>query len=367
MRLGLLSRQVARLAFLTHLARKAGQVTHIAAPGTLAAAARIRDGKRAGSYGLWAVLGVLLCTAMSCWKPSAALRYANLHEACLSGDLNAVKEFLRRAPESLYSRDSVGATVLHEAAYGRCTAVAKYLLSLGAEAGAVDAFGYTPLHCAALVDAREIGELLLRAGVPADAVGTSRHNGPSPTSLEIAAMRGHVEFAELLLDWGATPGRILPDGSTPLHQACVDAIAGCYEGRARGDRLTSMIRLLLKRGATVDQRDAVGATPLHTSVASGNAEAVRLLLELGADINARDAFGDSPLHALAKGIWDQSNRDNELIIAELLLASGADPGAVNSQGDTAADVAEKRNRSRLAAMIRSHAAVRGTADGRQCK
>ena len=54
---------------------------------------------------------------------------------------------------------------------------------------------------------------------------------------------------------------------------------------------------LLARGASVDERNDDGATPLLAAAAAGSKECVRLLIEAQADCNAKDNGGDTPLIA----------------------------------------------------------------------
>lgn len=67
----------------------------------------------------------------------------------------------------------------------------------------------------------------------------------------------------------------------------------------------------------LEQRNAAGATPLHTAVDAGAAAAVAILLQSGADVSSTNADGYPPL-SLAL-------RRDDLSIARLLLAGGADP------------------------------------------
>lgn len=79
--------------------------------------------------------------------------------------------------------------------------------------------------------------------------------------------------------------------------------------------------LLLGRGACVDSRSALNATPLFicATFAQRSVDTARVLLQHGADVNAALHDGTTPLlHAVSLGNVD---------MAGLLLESGADPGA----------------------------------------
>ena len=50
---------------------------------------------------------------------------------------------------------------------------------------------------------------------------------------------------------------------------------------------------LIKQGANVNARSAIGAAPIHEAAWSGNTELLDLLIAHGADVNARHADGGS--------------------------------------------------------------------------
>src|SRR5258708_33462566 len=76
-------------------------------------------------------------------------------------------------------------------------------------------------------------------------------------------------------------------------------------------------RELLEQGVADNGSNALGGTPLHEAVWSGDVEMVALLLTFGADVNARHAeAGSTPLH--------YAIISNRVKIAEMLIAKGAD-------------------------------------------
>lgn len=87
---------------------------------------------------------------------------------------------------------------------------------------------------------------------------------------------------EMLLDHGCNPN--YPDLSGfPSLIAALSTL--------RGDRL-DIVRLLLVRGADVQQRGSNDWTPLHHAVSLDDGDAVELLLAHGADIAARTRIDD---------------------------------------------------------------------------
>ena len=124
------------------------------------------------------------------------------------------------------------------------------------------------------------------------------------------------------------------NGKTPLH------IAATHKN-------TSMVQLLLEKGADVNAKDNLKRTALHDASRNKrirgivlryinfNAEdshtTVQLLLNSGADVNVKDKDGETPLHYVV-AIGDESR-------VHLLLEAGADPGITDNQGETAMDIA----------------------------
>ena len=115
--------------------------------------------------------------------------------------------------------------------------------------------------------------------------------------LRRAVYEGYLEIAKLLLKKGARVDQAALDGETALHITS-------HEGNI------DLIRLLLEHGANhVTQRNCLG-TPLHNAVAWGGLEAVRILIAHGADVNAEASSGEA-LHpgATPLDLADQEGRE----------------------------------------------------------
>jgi hypothetical protein len=179
--------------------------------------------------------------------------------------------------------DSRFGSALHWMAQLRLPASVRVLLAAGADPNSMPSGRLSPLHSAA-------------AGVH------WRHDRDSL-----------VETLQALLDGGADPQLVDPNGQSALHVV------------ARGGSLEA-VRLLIARGADVNQPDDRGRTPLIAVIEWNRAPAalVGALLEAGASPLIADDEGNTPLHHLTQ------DRDT---IAMLLMNHGADVSRENLLGE----------------------------------
>jgi hypothetical protein len=156
------------------------------------------------------------------------------------------------------------------------------LLAAGGDAGAPDADGMTPLHWAAL--------------------------------------NGQFDVVRALLAAGADPQAQDALGRTPLHYA------------ALSDN-TDVLDALRSAGADVGAVDQRGETALHLAAERVKPQAMRWLIAAGANVNARNVDGQTPLHVLGAAARD-ADEVAPLIqeLADALIASGADPRALDRAG-----------------------------------
>jgi hypothetical protein len=179
----------------------------------------------------------------------------------------------------------------------------------------------------------------------------------SPRAMHAAAERDRVDVSAFLLDLGVSADVQDPEAGNqgPLHVAA-------YQDSCR------VAALLVERGATVDHCDSVhDATPLWFAIWAGRTRAIELLSRWSRDVWAltftgnverlREVLAAEPRLARLAGettplMWLPGDEARALQIVELLLAHGADPTRRNSDGLTAADLAEARGLDGAAERLR---------------
>ena len=209
--------------------------------------------------------------------------FTALHNASAAGHVNVISETfwwvngLSHRLRLLGVRNKRWHTPLHTACVYGNEDVARLLVDLGADVGALSDDLSTPLHLACSYGHDHVAGLLVDRGAD---LGAKTENGQTP--LHVACQEGHDEVAALLLDRGADLGAKTDNGRTPLHFA------------ARSGH-ESVVELLTERGAEVDEPYDNGETALHLACCNGHLEVFALLLQAGARLSTQDYAFTTPL------------------------------------------------------------------------
>ena len=247
---------------------------------------------------------------------------------------------------SIDLKDQHGLSPLYYAAKEGHGAMARLLANHGANVQGGTAPGQKSLmHYAAIHGDRVLLKILHANGSNVEGFDSE---GKSP--LYYASMGGSKELLETLLGVGADINRKCPEsqgGRTTLHWMAL-------EGNA------AAIRILLEKGASLDECDEAGKTALHDAVKAGQKAAVYVLLEKGAAFDKKDTASKTPLtYALEQPDWgvakdiiwmldrgSDMKLDEQKLTAlhravsqtpadelaiEILLRCGADRAAINIQ------------------------------------
>lgn len=180
------------------------------------------------------------------------------------------------------------------------------------------------------------------------------------TLLEYALRGQQVKVVEFLLAHGANSGekryddklvaRTTQDCNVKMLDALLrggvkvnvaketNAIAQAFDCSAIGRRV-EIIEMLLLHGADIDRFGNKPYTALMLAAREGHLSVVSFLLAHKASVNFADADGNTALmHAVTKTSYNKESLD----IVSLLIEHGADLDAKNNKGETAEDIARKR-------------------------
>jgi len=144
-------------------------------------------------------------------------------------------------------------------------------LAAGGDPNRLDERGQTPLIVAMRDESFKVAAVLLES--PALRVDATNHAGE--TALMMAALKGHLAWAQRLVAAGAAINRV---GWTPLHYA---ASGGGVD----------VLRWLLEQGAQIDAPSPNRSTALMMAARYGASESVEVLLARGADTQLRNDRG----------------------------------------------------------------------------
>ena len=168
-------------------------------------------------------------------------------------------------------------------------------------------------------------------------------NGYSPLMLAVRyaslpvvhTLLKHADASQLL-------SFISNDGSTVLHAVCL-----------REDRTTAekLFRILEIKFAPAWKTNEHGITPLHYAAWKGHVGIVDGCCKRGVDVNTADTSGNTALHTAIMFDTGATSEADVLSIVTTLITAGADPSAVNAQGETALSLAAQRNLPSVTAFI----------------
>ncbi|KAJ5936936.1 hypothetical protein N7466_003386 [Penicillium verhagenii] len=163
------------------------------------------------------------------------------------------------------------------------------------------------LQAAAMGGHKEVVQILLDRGADINAQG-----GDYGNALQAAAVRGHQEIVQMLLDQDVD---VNAQGGFHSHALQAAAVRGHKE----------IVQILLDRGADVNAQDRRYSTALQTAASYHHEKVaqdmIRMLLDQGADVNAQGGSYGNALQAAA----DKGYKE----VVQILLDRGAD---VNAQG-----------------------------------
>jgi ankyrin repeat protein len=153
--------------------------------------------------------------------------------------------------------------------------------------------GETPLHLAVNRKNKQIVDRLLELGAR---TGINAAKEQSP--LMFACSRGEAKMVKSMLDIKKQAAKdVDKDGKSPLHY--VIECKNCNDE----DR-EKIVKWLVSAMKSVDVEDQRGCTPLHVACQNSKSSIVSILMEKGANPDSKDDKGNNALHH-AVGLWPQ--------------------------------------------------------------
>lgn len=207
--------------------------------------------------------------------------------------------------------------------------------------------GFTPLMLALYRPQLALVPHLIKLGA------SLATQGEGPSLIWFALRYTDQEAQQLLLQYlnlEEVASTVEADGDNLLHAV---AQHGDFE------LASSWFTLLQQQFKVPYQANNWGLTPLHLAAYQGNVDIVKAALSQGHDVNAIDESGNTPLHLATFFRGDEQHYEacvKPLIMA--LVLAGADPLALNEQGQSPLEVAKEREMEDCVGMMQL-AAARG--------
>ena len=291
-------------------------------------------------------------------------------------------------PSLLNEPGQGGWTALHWAAAGDHAEVVRFLLSIGARDDVFDRQGHTPLYWAAHYhEGSEVTSLLSEARAErykreqTEAEITGQREQQVQQFHE-AAKCGDIERLEQMLTeqadlvnakdvrnftalrWAAGNGhlaavRLLVARGANLEDTFLGGMTAIKLAASHGH--ANVVEHLIESGANLSIVSSEGKfSLLHSAVLSHNPATVKVLIDAGLNLNARNAHEQTPLHLAAYSDYGQqifhhildtdekvdwtALRKQQSEIIEMLTAAGADTTLRDKDGRTPQDILQKESR-----------------------
>ena len=210
-----------------------------------------------------------------------------LHIAVQKSDVQAVITLLETQAK-IEARNSKGQTPLHGATNHK---IVKDLVAAGADINAFDKNGNTPLHVMIMAGAVPAVQLLLQAG--ANVTLKNSYKGDTPLHIAVTPIFRHATIVQLLVKSGAQVNELNNFGETALHLASKNKIGPI-------DR--NIVKILIDHGADINVLNCAGQKaadqkddPLHDAASNGDTKEIEKILKNKHDINACNIYGRTPL------------------------------------------------------------------------
>jgi len=224
------------------------------------------------------VILIILCIGASASSQEIFTAYEN-------ENYEKIKNLLENRADANQVRDTIGITLMYDAAWDNNIQIAKMLHKYG---GKVDLpcgkHGVTPLLPACQQNSFEIVKFLVNNGADANQKYKAAGN---QTPIRFACKTGNIELVNFLLENGADLENEPDDRLTPLIQA---SRSNHYD----------LVKFLIEKGANVNAYARDKECALNQAIKNNNYKIVKLLIDNGAKLSYVDEDGHSSLKLAKK-------------------------------------------------------------------
>ncbi|AVP87839.1 hypothetical protein phytr_9100 [Candidatus Phycorickettsia trachydisci] len=280
--------------------------------------------------------------------------FTPLHLAAIFGRTNIV-QFLTQQKQfagNLDIKDSQGDTPLSLAVRNAHLKLVKMLLKQGANPNAQNNAGYRLIHLAVISNSTEMLNYLSDQGLRLDILS---EDGLLP--LHLAAIEGKVKMIQLFRKKGLDINQVDNEGLTPFDLAvkngqlelvkwylkeCNDLNISSYNDHPESlieKSSTEFIQLPLNKKSD----NSIQNTPLHLAAQKGYLHAVKLLIERGAAINEFNKDKNTPLHLAVQ--------NGHVTVVQELLSKEANTQLRNKAGQTPLDLAKAEGKQEIVDLL----------------
>jgi ankyrin repeat protein len=169
----------------------------------------------------------------------------------------------------------------------------------------------------------------------------AQYRGQTQNVAVIAEAKGWLDVFEAAAI--GDPGRLelaLKEDPAAVKAFSADGFTALHFAVFFGRRLPANLLVLAGSDVNAEARNPSRVRPIHSAVAGPDPMVAEILIAIGADVNVQQEGGYTALHAAAKRGQDQ--------LVDLLLRADADPDISTDKGQTAADLAREGGHDELA-------------------
>ncbi|CAB0041083.1 unnamed protein product [Trichogramma brassicae] len=199
----------------------------------------------------------------------------------------------------------------------------EFMLRRGDDPNVVNRWGDTPLHVVCRRDGDDDDSAKLLFELSRDKykpIKIDAQNSIGDTPLHLALRFDNTRLVELLLRKGANPNLANAWRQTPLHVIC----SRQYTANDLAE-LFFKITEEIRRTVQVNAQTKLGDSPLHLALDRGHKKLAESLLRRGADPSAVNANGETPLHVIGRS-WHGSSSGADDEFARMFLEICRDVG-----------------------------------------